>query len=274
MRILHPTDFSRTAELAHVLAVDLARRASADLHVVHVQERFDDRRVRGYIPAQSERINPVLQRQIEEERATETRRLRERLAAVAREHATHELVWGSVLRELLRLAAEHDLVVMGAHGNNPFDEVFLGGVAGRLVRRTTTPVLTVRDTTTTTRVQRLLVATDFHETALAAWSFATHLAQRSGIKLVLAHVDEGHHADARTATDRLEALAGDRAERFVVRAGHPVDVLPKLAEEVGADAIVVGLKRHGSVAGLLLGARADALVRSSRVPVLSVPATL
>ncbi len=274
MRILHPTDFSRTAELAHGLAVDLARRASADLHVVHVQERFEDRRVRGYIPAQSERINPVLQRQIEEERTAETRQLRERLASIAGGRGTHELVWGSILRELLRLAAEHDLVVMGAHGANPFDEAFLGGVAGRLMRRTTTPVLTVRETTTTTRVNRLLVATDFHESALAAWSFATHLAQRAGLKLVLAHVDEGHHADARTATDRLEALAGDRAERFVVRAGHPVEVLPQIAEEMGADVIVVGLKRHSSITGLLLGARADALVRSSPIPVLGVPATL
>ena len=91
--------------------------------------------------------------------------------------ATSELVWGNVLPELLRLANEHDLVVMGAHGANPFDEAFLGGVAGRLVRRTTTPVLTVREGCDRTHVARLLVATDFAEASLAAWTYATHLAQ-------------------------------------------------------------------------------------------------
>lgn len=273
MRILHPTDFSRTAEHARVLATDLAARTGAGLHVVHVQERFESEAARRYAPVQSERINSELQRRVEEERAAETRLLRERLTNLATKPATSELVWGHTLRELLRLAGEHDLVVMGAHGANPFDEAFLGGVAGRLVRRSTTPILTVRETCTTTKVRRLLVATDFGEASLAAWTYAAHLAQRADLALVLAHVDTEHRADARVPSDRLETLSAGRAERCVVRAGHPVEVLPALADEVGADAIVVGLKRHGAIAGLLLGSRADALLRSSRVPVLSVPAT-
>ena len=272
MRILHPTDFSRTAELALGLAQDLAGRAHARLHVVHVQERFQDEAARRYLPAQTEQISTELQRRLAEDRANETRQLRERLAAVAGD-ATHELVWGGVLPELLRLANEHDLVVMGAHGTNPFDEAFLGGVAGRLVRRTTTPVLTVRATCTRTRVQRLLVATDFAEAAMAAWTYATQLAQAAKVKLVLAHVDEEKRGDAQVPAARLEALSAGRAERCIVRAGHPVEKLPELADEVGADAIVVGMRRHGAIAGLLLGARADALIRSSAVPILSVPAT-
>jgi nucleotide-binding universal stress UspA family protein len=180
MRILHATDFSRTAELARALALDLARRTATRLHVVHVQERFLEGHSRNYLPAQADAINAELQLRLDEERREETRRLHQQLSHFASDDATTELVWGTTLRELLRLAAEFDLVVMGAHGQNPFDDVFLGGVAGRMVRRTTTPVLTVRQTCTTTAVRRLLVATDFQEAALAAWTFANWFADRSG----------------------------------------------------------------------------------------------
>ena len=273
MRILHATDFSHTAEIARTLAIDVAHRSAAKLHVVHVQERFLEGHRRPYLPAQTEAINPELQGRLDEERQDETRRLLAQLDRLTEGGATTELVWGSPLPELLRLAPDFDLVVMGAHGQTPFDSVFLGGVAGRLVRRTTTPVLTVRDSCATRQVRRLLVATDFQEAALAAWTFANWFAERSDVKLALAHVEEGKQGEAGSSQARLETLSAGRAERIVVIAGNPIDVLPELAVELGADAIVVGMKRHSALAGLIMGARGDALLRSSPVPILSVPAT-
>jgi nucleotide-binding universal stress UspA family protein len=273
MRILHPTDFSRTAELARALALDLTARLAAHLHIVHVQHRFMEGSGRPYLSTQLYQISADLQRRLEEERRLETKALRERLAHLAEGDATGELVWGEPLAELLRLAQEYDLVVMGAHGQSPFDEAFLGGTAGRLVRRTLTPVITVRQTSNVTAIRRVLVATDFSESAAGAWSFAHRLAEAGGIKLVLAHVIDGRGpGDTTAVNERLEALADGKADRVVVRQGNPVEVLPGIAQDVGADAIAVGLRRHGTIAGLLMGSRADALVRSSPVPILSVPA--
>jgi nucleotide-binding universal stress UspA family protein len=116
------------------------------------------------------------------------------------------------------------------------------------------------------------VATDFQEAALAAWTFATRFAEASGVKLLLAHSLEG--GDEATARMRLEALSAGRAEALLLRDGNPIEQLPALAQEHGADAIVVGMRRHRALVGLLMGARGDALVRSSTVPILSVPATL
>ncbi len=272
MRILHPTDFSRTAELARTLALDLSERMAAELRVVHVQQRFVDQGGAPFVRAHLDAIEPALQQRIEQERVAEERRLRERLRAMAGEHGTPALVSGEPLRELLTMAAEHDLVVMGAHGQSPLDDVFLGGIAGRLVRRTATPVLTARETCTVTSVRRLLVASDFGEASLAAWTYANELAQRGNLKLVLAHVTESQDHDAAKLSARLETLSAGRAERLAVRPGNPIDVLPAIAQDVGADVIVVGLRRQGRVAGLILGSRADALLRSSPVPILSVPA--
>lgn len=271
MRILHPTDFSRTADLARTLALDLAERFAAELRVVHVLQRFVDQGGAPYVRAHLEAIDADVQRRIDEQEATRLAGLRERLRALAGPNGTPDLVEGEPLAELLRLSRDHDLVVMGAHGQHPFDDVFLGGTAGRLVRRSTVPVLTVRETCTVTSVRRLLVASDFGEASLTAWSYATELARRGGLKLVLAHVTDGREADASAATRALETLSAGRAERLAVRSGSPIDVLPAIAQDVGADAIVVGLRRQGRVAGLLLGSRADALLRSSAVPILSVP---
>jgi nucleotide-binding universal stress UspA family protein len=271
MRILHPTDFSKPAERARALALDLARRLSGSLHIVHVQERFDEDG-RSYVGAQLYHSSPELQRKLAEDRAQETQAIRDKLAELAGDDASAELVWGRPLEELLRLSKEFDLIAMGAHGQNPFDEVFLGGTAGRLVRRTSTPVLTVRETCTAGTVRRMVVATDFSDASVTALEFAQRLAGADRTRLVLAHVTEGRSkGDTSAVNERLERLAAGRVDRLVVRHGHPVEVLPQIAQDVGADAIVVGLKRQGRIPGLILGSRADGLLRSSPTPILSVP---
>lgn len=273
MRILHPTDFSQTAQSALIVARDLRERLEGELHLVHVQQRFEEGR--GFIRPQLDSLNPELTRRIEEERAAEVERLRGMLSHLSSPDATHELMWGHPLQELLTLQGRFDLVVMGAHGANRIDQFFLGGVAGRFVRRSTIPVITVREESTTTEVRRILVATDFGEASKGAYAFAKTLAA-AGIELVLAHVvDDVRVKDdpsyIHNVTDALEALSGGSAKRFVVREGNPARVLPPLAQEVGADLIAIGLRHHRAAAGLLLGSRADALIRSSPVPVLSVP---
>lgn len=276
MRIVHPTDFSQTAEKALALARDLRQRTSGELHVVHVQQRYVSGLSHPYLQPQLDNINPELTRRLEEDRRQEVAQLRAMLQHLASPDATSELRWGDPLRELLDLTPDYDLVVMGAHGANRLDNFFLGGIAGRLVRRSRVPVLTVRDEARSLSLQRILVATDFGEASRRAWDLcrAWH---RHGVKLVVAHVlDDARVQDdadyMSTVTDALDALAGDTAERYLVREGNTVEQLIAAAQETGADAIAIGLRHHGSTLGLLLGSRADALLRSSPVPILSVPA--
>ncbi len=275
MRILHPTDFSSTAEKALALARDLRQRLDGELHLVHVQQRFESGHSHPYLQPQLDNLNPELTRRVEQERKDEVDRLRNSLEHLASPDATSELRWGDPVRELLDAEKNADLVVMGAHGANRLDNYFLGGIAGRLVRRSTAPIITVRDEVPSLQVRRVLVATDFGDASRAAWEFCRRLG-RGGIKLVIAHVlDDARVRDKpdymNTVTDALDALAGDVAERHLVLDGNPARKLPAAADEVGADLIAIGVRRHSSAIGLLLGSRADMLIRSSAVPVLSVP---
>jgi len=274
MRILHPTDFSRTAEKALTVARDLAERLGGSLHLVHVQTRFEETlgflRLRPHLDT----VNPELERRLEEARQEEVRRINDMLRSLAGPDATYELRWGDPVRELLDMQDDFDLVVMGAHGEGRLDRYFLGGVAGRFVRRTRVPVITVREESQVTSVRRALVGTDFSEAAKGAVEAARSLGQH-GVRLVACHVvDDPRFRDdpdyVRTVTDSLELL-GEGFERHVLRYGDPAKELPAAAEEVGADLIVIGLKRQRGAVGLLLGSRVDALIRSSAVPVLGVP---
>ena len=274
MRILHPTDFSRTAEKALTVARDLKERLGGTLHVVHVQTRFEETlglvRLRPHLDS----VNPELERRLEEARQEEVRRLNDMLRSLASPDGTYELRWGEPLQELLEMQGDFDLVVMGAHGSNRIDRYFLGGVAGRFVRRTRVPVITVREECQVTSVRRALVATDFSEAAHGAVEAAKGLGQH-GVRLVLCHVvDDPRFRDdptyMSTVTDALDLL-GDGFERHAIRYGDPAEELPAAAQEVGADLIVIGLKQQRGAVGLLLGSRVDALIRSSAVPVLAVP---
>lgn len=269
MKILHPTDFSHTAEHARTLALDLSDRLGATLHVVHVQEKFmEGSGDHTYLLGRAENLSSELLKRLEESREEEVTHIRQRLERLTPEGSSSELRWGKTVPELLELSKQHDLVVMGAHGANRLDNYFLGGTAGRLARRSSTPILSVRDEADTTSVQRILVATDFGVASRNAWEFARSLAEH-GIEIAVAHVTTD--PDTSDAVTELDAFTGDTDVRKVIREGDPVDALPNIAREIGADVIAIGIWRHAGPLGLVLGSQADALLRSSPVPILSVP---
>jgi nucleotide-binding universal stress UspA family protein len=274
MKILHPTDFSRTAEKARTVALNLMRRTDGALHIVHVQQRFEADSHR-YLRPSMDTLNPEIVRRIEEERATEVRQIQERLKHLASDGGTWELRWGNPVPELLDASKGFDLVVMGAHGANRLDAFFLGGIAGRVVRRSRIPVITVREEAEDLDLRRVLLATDFGDASRDAWRQIEGWTEH-GIEVVLGHVvdDPRFHGDAeyaRRAADAMSEMGHGHAARQVLRDGDPIKVLPQLAEELGCDAICVGVRRHAGAVGLLLGSRADALLRSSKVPIVSIP---
>ncbi len=87
------------------------------------------------------------------------------------------------------------------------------------------------------------------------------------IRQVVAQV--GEHALARARAD-LEAADIDVTARLVE--GKPADVLIAVADEVGADTIVVGTVGENPIAGALLGSVVLRLVQRSQIPLLVVPA--
>lgn len=80
----------------------------------------------------------------------------------------------------------------------------------------------------------------------------------------------GFHGD--TAIKYIEKLAkkeGVSTERWIVE-GNPAEEIVRLAEEQSVDLIVMGTLGSSGIERFLLGSVADKVIRSSRIPVLTV----
>ena len=141
-RILVPTDFSETSEVAVKYARALADAFHASLNLVHVVE---DPLVHGWTSVD---FNPDLPSYREVLAKAAQQRLDKMFTGAERERYHAQLVtkFGSPFYEIVRYAKDEeiDLIVMGTHGRGPVAHMLMGGVAEKVVRKAPCPVLTVR----------------------------------------------------------------------------------------------------------------------------------
>jgi nucleotide-binding universal stress UspA family protein len=141
-RILLATDGSEEAELAALMAVDLADATDSELHVVHV----------GVVPTFLKSYPGTLgyerrlYEQIEEESRELLRKLSWRVKAAGGTVAGTHLRMGEVALEIVALAEElgADLIVMGCRGLGGVRRALMGSVSDSVVRHAHCPVLVVR----------------------------------------------------------------------------------------------------------------------------------
>ena len=134
----------------------------------------------------------------------------------------------------------------------------------------------------------IVVGHDGSEAAAGSLSAATEIAKSDGAKLVVAHVDEhlvgkgagmsvkADEEEVRAALERQvkELASGGLDAQLVAKEmmlGGPAHQIAEVAEETGADLIVVGNRGHSTVTGLLLGSVTHRLLHIATVPVLVVP---
>jgi len=140
-KILVPLDGSSFAEHALPLAVALARRSRAGIHLVTVTTPITAAYLEGVFIGSAD---------LEAEAATQRQGYLEAVMARLRERIdvplTGEVVHGEVSSTLCDLAGtgEYDLVVMATHGRSPFGRFWLGSVANDMIRHATLPLLLLR----------------------------------------------------------------------------------------------------------------------------------
>lgn len=138
-------------------------------------------------------------------------------------------------------------------------------------------------------MKTILFATDGSESAHEALDVAVELARDAGAEL---HVLSVHHppvpargaaasipiteTESTAGAERVAGEAADKARAAGVETsvhiahGDVVDRIIKVADETGADMIVVGSRGLGIVGGAVLGSVSRRLVRRSKTPVTVV----
>jgi nucleotide-binding universal stress UspA family protein len=143
-------------------------------------------------------------------------------------------------------------------------------------------------------LERILVATDFSEHADRALEWAIELAKRfGGAPITLLHtyeipvysVPDGAFIATADMTSRIAAAAekglaatlevnkdaGVKIESLL-RTGPPAEEINAVAQLVGAGLIVLGTHGRRGLSRALLGSVADRVIRTAKVPVLTVHA--
>ncbi len=279
--ILLATDFSAYSETALLYAVALSRRYGATMHTVSVvPEELSD----------VQAPDPLHCRHSVENKMAN---LAKSVLFQGIEH--HELVTegyvAEVLSELIgRL--EIDLLVLGTHGRRGIKKLLLGSIAEEIVDSACCPVLTVGPQVSwksepELKLRRILYATDLLPGSVRALTYALWLTEQEHARLTLLHVLKmptdvpfgysGAESDA--ARERLVQLFApdptiSAVTEFIVEIGAPAEHILKVAEEQGADLIVMGPHRtsHAQASAHLPWVTSHEVLCSARCPVLTVRA--
>ena len=132
--ILHPTDFSETAEHAFKLACSVARDHQARLIVLHV------------IPpplTHAEAVARAAPDSYRDQLWRELEQMKQRDITVGIEPMLED---GLPAKQIVQTAKDEgcSLIVMGTHGRTGLSRLLMGSVAEHVLRHATCPVLTVR----------------------------------------------------------------------------------------------------------------------------------
>jgi universal stress protein A len=144
-------------------------------------------------------------------------------------------------------------------------------------------------------LNRILVPIDFSPSSKAALEYATFLAGAVGSQIEVLHVWEPAgslgpdtvamlpvsagrasweqtRADVRRDVDRFLQQSGIRgvALQVAVEAGEPSEAILATSRKSGADLIVMGTHGRTGLSRLLLGSVAEAVLRRSSCPVLTI----
>jgi nucleotide-binding universal stress UspA family protein len=287
--ILAATDFSESADRAGAFARELARRFSAELHLLHVIVLHEDSHLEKEHQAQLESLVAT---------GDENRRKILESSGEVRPEITSvpHLVRGIAPDEVIIETANKidcDLIVMGTHGRRGLRHLLLGSVAEKVVRTASAPVLTVRldAAINPDGLSTILVSHDFSEASAAAVRRAGVWARTLGAKITLLHViepvvyPEFYSVDVlsddlmgRLASRSEEALQTTADELLsgiettvMVEVGRAADTIARLAIPDQFDLLAMGTRGLSAVEQLLLGSVAESVMRRCQIPLLAVP---
>ncbi|MEJ7841473.1 MAG: universal stress protein [Rubrobacter sp.] len=283
-KILLATDGSADADRATEAASDLAKRAGAELHVVHV---WHD--VPGFA---HDFVKRELERQGQEVLDGQVEKIEGTGATVAEAH----LRGGRTSNEVIALSEEigTGLLVVGSRGLGTVQRILMGSQSEEIVHHARVPVLVLRSGDDIWPPERLVIGDDLSDDARKAGELAAGIGALYGSKalLLFAHPDlpevppgsvrstvQNNLTDMRDRDEEalkrrageLEAILGSRPETEL-SGDYPATVLLEAAGREPRPALVaVGSRGLAGITRTRLGSVSTKVVTASRGPVLVSP---
>ncbi len=267
--IVVPVDFSDQSEYALKVAAKLAQKNKTTLIVLHMLELAPAIMSNAqYIP-QDQLVQLIKLSEKRFEDFLDKPYLKEVEVIPVVKHY-------KVFSEVNDVAEQHnaDLVVMGSHGADGLEEIFIGSNTERVVRNSEIPVLVVKGKVEDFKAERFVFACDFAEDNVPALKKAMAFAKLLQAELKLVYIN--------TPGDGFLSTADiyEKVSKFLTKAqeGLEVDIYNDYTVERGvlnyADshaADLIGIPTHGrkGLSHFFMGSIGEDIANHSKLPVVT-----
>jgi nucleotide-binding universal stress UspA family protein len=278
--ILFATDFSAASDHALPFALEFATRYNGTLFLAHAVPTMPAVVPVEPVPDQTEMLHRGAEREMQ--RFVNLAELKD---------VPHQAIVmdGEVWDVIRQVVADKriDLVVVGTHGRGVLHKLVVGSVAEEIYRTVKCPVLTIgpeviAPTIPRQKIWRIVFATDFSEGSMHALPYALMFARENRSKVTLLHViahpgtlpaDTGdelvRESIARMKEMMLEGI-DDATTEFMAEYGAPGPDIVRIATELEADLLVMGVHAGHHATSHLPWTVASHVLAHARCPVLTV----
>jgi|SRR5690349_22511659 len=276
-KILVPTDFSKPAQIAIDVAVDIARKANGQLILLHVVEEASGTsfNITGEVDVSGDWEDKVFTMKLIERSKKQMAKVFEDVKATG-VRVKQELRVGTAFHGMRDIITEQkvDLVVMGTAGRTKLEEMIIGTNTEKVIRHSKCPVLTVHRKPATTDFKNIVYATSMSkdEEVFSRIVRTTQNMYDATVHLVRINTPGNFQRDA-----VVKKYMQDFAKKLQLK-NYTINIFNDLTEEEGiiyfADSInadLLALATHGRTgfAHVLAGSIAEEVVSHSKRPVLT-----
>lgn len=273
--ILVPTDFSECSAVAYHYATMLAEGSGVTIYLLHVLDiPFPAQSVNGSETAT--RLDTHFMMELM--KLAKARMSKVRNGKVFKDAKVEEVIeLGPVTDKVFSAVKKYkiDMIVMGIHGTSGLQEKFVGTNAERVVRNSTIPVLSVKQGVKISRLENIMLATDFSKEVEQVFPVVTRVADLLKARLVLTKVviPDRFETSDETARQIENFRRGNKAYSnsiMVHYAASKDEGIRRAAEIFGADMIALGTHGRHGLSHFFRGSIAEDVVSHAALPVLTV----
>ncbi|HTB31513.1 MAG TPA: universal stress protein [Bacteroidia bacterium] len=272
-RLLIPTDFSETAQLAVAHGAYMAHLFKAKIFLLHVEEFL----VYAGLP-----VEPVLMTEQETVKQSSGQRLENMADSIKMKYQVEisPLTLSDRPSKGIAEAVKEnniDLIIMGTHGASGFEEFFVGSNTHRVVNLAPCPVLSVQKFAVNVGFSNIVmpIDNDLHSRQKVNNVIELATVYKSTVH-ILGLLETDDTQDEKKFEIKLDSaenalkMANIPYTKKLVRGNNLASEAMNYCEKVNGDLIVIMSGHESNLTGMFLGTFAKQIVNHSKIPVLSI----
>lgn len=270
--ILILTDFSDHANIASDYAIELAKKATAEVHFLHLQKTPVDW---VKLTKEKEKNYPETKQAINHSKNELSKWVKKSEQEGITAHQS--LIYNTTIGDMLSSNADKgfDFIIMGSYGAKGLKEKIIGSNAQYVIRNSPIPVLILKNSVSEP-IKNILFVSDFTDVSKESFHILTGFADTIGAHIDLLFVNT--HSDIKESTETKENMTNlmshcnrkDVCTKNIIRASSIEDGVNTFIKTKPIDFLAICTHGKSGLKQLFSPSIAEKLANHSELPLLSI----